>query len=190
MDEHSGSAAKLFQQVDELIATMRNETTSNFNEMAKRVELMVEGARAQMGKEGAPGGGDRERASGGGGRGIDKKEVSVWKPPEELDRMAFRHWSDAIDVNLELVHGFRHAGFVMNQIRRSKVEITKPVFETCVAQANVDVEQFYKGLGMEGEHKPGEALLSVARDGEHASTGHMPISWENSIPTCTTARSA
>ena len=94
------TAAKLFHQVDELIATMRNETSTNFNEMAKRVELMVEGAKAQMGKEGALSGGDRERASGSGGKGIDKKDVSVRKLPEDLDRMAFRHWSDAIDVNL------------------------------------------------------------------------------------------
>ena len=37
---------------------------------------------------------------------------------------------EADDLELEMVHDFKYAGFVLNQIRRSNVAIDKPVFET------------------------------------------------------------
>ena len=61
--------------------------------------------------------------------------------------MAFRHWVDAVDMQLEMVHGFKHASLVMNQIRRSKLEITKSTFEICIGQANLVVEALQRALG-------------------------------------------
>ena len=36
---------------------------------------------------------------------IDKKEVSVWKLPDKVDRDEFRHWKDTVDANLKLGYG-------------------------------------------------------------------------------------
>lgn len=160
MDTHVEQANALFKQADELIASVRKETMNIFNETAKRVELMVEGAKSQMGGESAHGGGGRDAARNGKDKSIDKQNVPVWKLPEEPDKMLFRHWLDAVDMNSEMVHGFKHASLVLNQIRRSKAEITKPVFEACVAQASLEIQDLMRGLEFDPEGSPGDELLS------------------------------
>ena len=53
-------------------------------------------------KAGPPGlGGGSGGMSGGGGnreKGIVTKETAVWKIPEEVDKSAFRHWIEAVDM--------------------------------------------------------------------------------------------
>ena len=84
----------------------------------------------------------------GNAKGIDKKEIAVWKIPEDVDKQCFRHWLDAIDQQLELVHGFKHASFVMNEIPRSNIEITEDVFTACVAEANDKVLSSLTAMGV------------------------------------------
>ena len=51
---------------------------------------------------------DGHDSSGGGGtgegkhKGIEKKEIAVWKFPEELDESAVCNWVDAVDMQLEV----------------------------------------------------------------------------------------
>ena len=70
--------------------------------------------------------------------------------------MAFRHWVDVVDMQLEMVHGFKHANIVMNWIRRSKLEITKGTFEICIGQAYLEVEALQRALGTDMDAPPGE----------------------------------
>ena len=56
MDEHANQAGELLQQVDGLIAKTRAETQEAFVKMQRNVELLVGGAKAQMGSANAHGG--------------------------------------------------------------------------------------------------------------------------------------
>ena len=71
----------------------------------------------------------------------DKKELAVWKLPDNVDKMGFRHWVDAIAIHLEMIHGWKHADYVLNRIKRCQLEITPSTLEECLAEANVDLEK-------------------------------------------------
>ena len=73
--------------------------------------------------------------------GLDKKELSVWKLMEDVDKGSFRQWVEAIDIQLEMSHDFRYAGYVLAQIRRSKVPIDREVLDACCAAASNDVDK-------------------------------------------------
>ena len=47
-----------------------------------------------------------------------------------------------------MVQDFRHAGFGLNQIRRSKVAIDKPVLETLLATASIDIRKSLVEMGI------------------------------------------
>ena len=95
----------------------------------------------------------RARAASGEGQGstrIDKKNIAVWKLPEDLDKLSFRHWVDAVDQQLEAVHGFKHASFAMKEICHSNVEITSDIVHTCIEKANVKIGQSLRAMGVGG----------------------------------------
>ena len=96
-------------------------------------------------KSGPPGfgGGSVGKFGEGGNRekGIDKKEIALWKLPEEVDKTAFRHWIEAVDMQLELVHGLKFASFVLNHVRRAKVAIDAEVLTSCIVAAKVDISK-------------------------------------------------
>ena len=81
LDANKAKADELFTQVDGLIGKVRTDTAATFQEVMRRVELLVDGAKTQMG---AGGSGTHGVYGGGKGKGsnIDKKEVAVWKLPE------------------------------------------------------------------------------------------------------------
>ena len=83
--------------------------------------------------------------SGGFGKGSG---IAVWKLPEELEKSSFRHRVVAVDMQLKMVHDFKHASFVLGQVRRSKVAIDKPVFEIMLSTASVEIQksQFEMGI--------------------------------------------
>ena len=49
---------------------------------------------------GGAGGQEKEKR----GPQVDRKEVAVWKLPDNVDKDGFRHWIDAVDNQLEAVH--------------------------------------------------------------------------------------
>ena len=68
-----------------------------------------------------------------------------------MDKQSFRHWIDAVDQQLEVVHGFQHPGFIMNEIRRSAVEITDDLFENCTMAANLKIETRLRSMGIKDQ---------------------------------------
>ena len=75
----------------------------------------------------------------GTGGGIDKKELAVWKLLENISQVQFRHWVNAIDIQLEATHSWKCPEYVLNRVKRSPVEISQAVFEDCLRQAGADV---------------------------------------------------
>ena len=49
-----------------------------------------------------------------GGLGLDKNEVAVWKLPQDVTKVQFRHWANAMDIQLEAIHGWKCADYVLN----------------------------------------------------------------------------
>ena len=92
-------------------------------------------------KSGPPGfgGGSGGKFGEGGNRekGIDKKVIAVWKLPQEVDKTAFRHWIEVVDMQLELVHGLKFASFVLNHVCRAKVAIDAEVLTLCIVSAKL-----------------------------------------------------
>jgi hypothetical protein len=80
-----------------------------------------------------------DHKGGGKGSGIDKKEVAVWKLPEDVTKVQYRHWSNAVDIQLEAVHAWIGADFVLNRIKRCKEPMTELTFNACLVEAGVDV---------------------------------------------------
>ena len=89
--------------------------------------------------------------------------MSVWKLPDDLDKSSFRHWVDAVDQQLEVLHGFKHASFVMYEIRRSDAEIMAGTFTTCIEKANTKIEESLRAMGVQGDK-----LNGVTDDSSHS----------------------
>ena len=49
---------------------------------------------------------------------LDKKEVSVWKLQDNVTKLDFGHWLDAIDFQLEAIHGFAYPDLVPEKVQR------------------------------------------------------------------------
>ena len=125
-----------------------------FKTFRENLELWYSGTKAHVKKNGGGGDGEGKGGSSGEGKGstrIDKKDTAVWKLPDDLDKLSFRHWVDAVDQQLEAVHGFKHASFVMKEIRRSAAEITADTFHTCIEKANCRIEQSLSTMLVKGE---------------------------------------
>ena len=58
-------------------------------------------------QSGPPGLGGGKGKGGGVDKNIDKKEIAVWKIPDEVDNTGFRNWVEVVDMQLELVHGMK-----------------------------------------------------------------------------------
>ena len=104
----------------------------------RKTEMMqwFDGFKEQSGPPGLAAGKGR-----GGDRGIDEKEIAVWKNPEDVDKTGVRHWVEAVDMQLELVHGLKYASFVLNHIRFAKVAIDSEVLESCIVAAKLDIQK-------------------------------------------------
>ena len=118
LNEYAAKSAAAMDAMNHAAQTTREATLAEFSTWRNNVEAWYNGIKQKETFEGTG-------RTGGSGKGqsMDKKEISVWKLPEgELDKQSFRHWLDAVDQQLELVHGFKHAGFILSQVRRCKTE--------------------------------------------------------------------
>ena len=134
--------------------------------------MWYEGIKSHLDRGGGDGGKGKGGGDGKGGSRVDKKDIAVWKLPDDLDKSAFRHWVDAVDQQLEVVHGFKHASFVMNEIRRSDTEVTAAVFTTCIEKANVKIRISLEAMGIGGEE-----LNGVTETRPAASRSPTTSSW-------------
>ena len=89
--------------------------------------------------------------------------------PEDFDKLSFRHWVDSVDQQLEAVHGFKHASFVMNEIR---AKITADTFHVCIEKANRKIEQSLSAMGVKGEELNG---VTDDSHGEFCDYGFLDI---------------
>jgi phage shock protein A len=80
-----------------------------------------------------------ESKGGGKGSGIDRKEVAVWKLPDDVTKVQYRHWSNAVDIQLGAVHAWSGADFVLNRVKRCKEPMTERTFNLCLKEATADV---------------------------------------------------
>jgi len=158
MDDYTGERDILIGQLQADSAKIRTDVEYEFNTLKANVESWFELAKAHIDGQGT-GGGISKGGPHGGHKSVDKKEIAVWKIPEDVDKAAFRHWVDAVDFQLEMVHDFRHAGFVLNQVRRSKVAIYPPVFETLLETASLEIRKSQVEMGIAPT-----AALSVEMD--------------------------
>ena len=70
-------------------------------------------------------GGFGSSAGKGYGHSPDKKELAVWKCPDNVSKLDFRLWIAAIENNLEGVHGYDQPDVVLDAVRRQQTEITE-----------------------------------------------------------------
>ena len=67
---------------------------------------------------------------------FDKKEVIVWKLHDHVTKLDFRHWLDAIDLQLEAIHGFAYPDLVLEKVKRFPTEITEAALSTIIKTIN------------------------------------------------------
>ena len=53
----------------------------------------------------------------------------------------FRHWVNVVDIRLEAIHGWTHAGHILNRIKRSDDPIDSGVLESCLTEACDDIDK-------------------------------------------------
>ena len=133
----------------------RKETMDEFAKFRGNIELWYAGIKSHLDKGGSSDGKGKGGGDGKGNSRVHKKDIAVSKLPDDLDKSSFRHWVDAVDQQLEAVHGFKHASFVMNEIRRSDAEITAATFTTCIERANVKIGNSLEAMGIWGEELNG-----------------------------------
>ena len=122
------------------------EVTENvIRDLRFTIEAYLNGVRAKFDKRSSS-------ADGGGGLfgekvqmkkndpKVDKKEVNVWKLADNVNKFDFRHWLDAIDTQLDVVHGLVFPEILLKKIRRTEVPIDSDVFKICVDQANAEIQ--------------------------------------------------
>ena len=66
----------------------------------------------------------------------DKKELSVWKLPDNVSKPDFRHWLDTVDIQLEAIHGFQYPDLVLERIKRLPNEVTGELLSQVITKIN------------------------------------------------------
>ena len=79
------------------------------------------------------------QAQGGKGPSIDKKEVSVWKLPDQVTKQEFRHWLDAVDTYLSAAQTFEYPEVVLDRVRRHPDEVNQSNWAAVMTSANAEV---------------------------------------------------
>ena len=162
-EEHLTKLTESLVGIDENISgaleSCKAATIAEVNDIRAQTHTFALGAKAEInqivdflksgqGDEGKGGsgfgkgfGGDGGKGSGSGfGKGVDRKEVAVWKLPDDVSKVQFRHWANAVDLQLEAVHGWRHADIILNRVKRSEDPIDADVFERCLHEAGVEID--------------------------------------------------
>ena len=149
MDAYADRAQAAMTAMDNSAAQTKKETMEEFIKMRQNIETWFDGLQLRSGN----GGEMPPRGSGGNAfrSSVDKKEIAVWKLPEDVDKINFRHWLDAVDMQLEMVHNFKHANILLNRIRRSATEIDADTFTVCVCDADKDAKKAAHELGVEDD---------------------------------------
>ena len=71
---------------------------------------------------------------------VDRKEVAVWKLPEHVPKQEFRHLVDTIDANLDGAHSFKFPEMVLDNVKRSEVEVNEGNWKFIIAMVNDELQ--------------------------------------------------
>ena len=52
-----------------------------------------------------------------------------------MSKLDFRHWVDAVDINLECIYGLNNPEVMLDFVRREETEITKDSLERIIRKA-------------------------------------------------------
>ena len=101
LEGFSGRTESLIADVKMAGEVTRAQTMDEFQTFRGNMELWYSGIKAHVEKN-AGGFDGKGKGGGGGGEGkgstrIDKKVIAMWKLPDDLDKLSFRHWVDAVD---------------------------------------------------------------------------------------------
>ena len=66
----------------------------------------------------------------------DKKELSVWKLPDNVSKPDFRHWLDTVDIQLDAIHGLQYPDLVLEKIKRLPSEVTGELLSQVITKIN------------------------------------------------------
>ena len=99
------------KETNEGIVATKLLSEQSMQELTTKVQDWAAGFQARSEGLGGKGGSGHFGTSSGKGKStLDKKEVNVWKLPESLTKADFRFWLDAVDKQLEAIHGFSKPG--------------------------------------------------------------------------------
>ena len=102
---------------------------------------------------------------------LDKKEISVSKLPEDVDKATFRQWIDSIDLSLEITHGWKLPNLLLNHVRRAKVAVDAEVLANCITKANEDFFKMQREMKI--EPKDGDDIDQVLDYPFHERTTYL-----------------
>ena len=120
----------------------RADVETPFQDMSAKLHTFAVGIKAEVQALHAgtgAGKGANFEGKGGKGGGIDKKDVAVGKLCEDLTKIQYRHWSNAVDIQLEAVHAWSCADYILNRAKRCADPMTPETFARCLDEATVDI---------------------------------------------------
>ena len=65
--------------------------------------------------------------------------MAVWKLPEDVTKVQYRHWPNAVDIQFEAVHGWSCSDYILNRVKSCPDPMTAETFGRCLAEASVDI---------------------------------------------------
>ena len=136
------------------IGKLRKELIDKFGELEAQAELKktelqawTAGFRIEVRDEfirqGGVAGGERGAGSRGEGSGLkhDKKDQAVWKLADKVGKLDFRHWVEAVEINLEAIHGWSKPDKVLDLMRREDTEVNTDSLKEIVRRASAKLEE-------------------------------------------------
>ena len=141
IDGFAGRSVSAINEVKDAVLVVKTDATNEFHILKTNLETWATGLRLELGS-----GGSNTRAEYGSSSSklpgvVDKKEVAVWKLADSVTKAEFRHWIDAMDIQLDAVHHFKYPEVLLDKVRRQEHEITPEVFKRCLILAMIDVDK-------------------------------------------------
>ena len=70
-----------------------------------------------------------------------KKDLAVWRLTDKVTKLDFRHWVEAVEVNLEAIHNWSKPDIILDLVRRQSVEVDATVLAAMVRQASDKLQE-------------------------------------------------
>ena len=98
----------------------------------------------------------------------DKKELNVWKLPDDVSKLDVRHWLDTVDIQLEAIHGLQYPDLVQENNKRLPNDVTGELLSQVISEINDEHREKKRkehiektgapsGIGADPWHRMGKA---------------------------------